>query len=102
MITRIKKRDATDLTLDDIERYLDTTGKINILYADRSILEIRQCNEDDGKGSRVTGYIVVFKDYEPLGCCDDWSCVGTQHFDASRKNEAIASFLARLHDGSGA
>ena len=99
MITRIKKRDAADVTLADIEHYLVATGKINILYADRSILEIRQCAGNSDKDG--AGYTVVYKDYEPLGCCDDWSCVETEHFDVSRRGEAIARFLARLHDGPG-
>ncbi|MFT3963886.1 hypothetical protein [Propionivibrio sp.] len=95
MITRLKETETGDLTPQDVERYLAATGKVNVLYRSRAILEIGVSDATAGEA----GYRVVFKDYEPLGCCDDWSPVGRQFFALSRQDEAIACFIHRLrHD----
>lgn len=98
MITKLKETEATSLSPADIDQYLESTNKVHILYKDRSILEICKSNDDlTDKAGGVAVYKVVYKDYEPLGCCDDWSSMGLQCFDLSKKDEAIASFLNRLH-----
>lgn len=96
MITKIKESEALQLSATDIARYLDTTRKVNVLYASRSVLEIRQRGDSTAGGDASAGYTVVFKNYDPLGCCDDWTLVGTQHFSVAEKERAIEYFMGYL------
>ena len=93
MITKIKEADAASLSTSEIDQYLESTNQVNILYRNRSVLEISKLNDLIAEAGKVSGYRVVYKHYEPLGCCDDWSVIGIQNFDLSSKNEAIACFL---------
>ncbi|WP_153108793.1 hypothetical protein [Propionivibrio limicola] len=40
MITRINESEASALSAADVARYLEATGKLNVVYRSRSILEI--------------------------------------------------------------
>ncbi len=96
MITKIKESEALQLSASDIARYLDSTRKVNVLYASRSVLEIRQQGASAAENDAGSGYTVVFKNYDPLGCCDDWTLVGLQHFAAAEKEQAIECFMEYL------
>ena len=47
MITKLTETEAARLTAADVGRYLESTRKINVLYRNRSILEISACDERD-------------------------------------------------------
>jgi len=98
MITKIKEADAASLSPSEIEHYLESTHQVNILYRNRSVLEISEFSDVTAKAGEVSAYRVVYKHYEPLGCCDDWSVIGVRNFDLSGKDEAIACFLERFRN----
>ena len=98
MITKLTETEAANLTAADVGQYLESTRKINVLYRNRSILEISACDERDAKTHPEAAYKVVYKDYEPLGCCDDWSIMGVQYFDLSQKDATVIYFLERLRN----
>ena len=95
MITRIKEADAGSLSASQIDDSLESTGQVNILYRNRSVLELSKFNDVSAEAS---GYRVVYKHYDPLGCCDDWTVLGVRNFDLSGKDEAIACFLERFRN----
>ena len=93
MITRIKEADAASLSPGEIDDYLESTHQVNILYRNRSVLEISKINDGIAEAVQASAYRVAYKHYDPLGCCDDWTVLGVRNFDLSGKNEAIACFL---------
>ena len=47
MLTKLNETDAARLTAADVDRYLESTQKINVRYGNRLILEISACDERD-------------------------------------------------------
>ena len=98
MITKIKEADAASLSPSEIDDYLESTHQVNILYRNRSVLEISKINDVVAEAAQASAYRVVYKHYDPLGCCDDWTVLGVRNFDLSGKDEAIACFLERFRN----
>jgi len=98
MITKIKEADAASLSPNEINDYLESTHQVNILYRNRSILEISKFTDVAAEAAEASDYRVVYKHYDPLGCCDDWTVIGVRNFSLSDKDEAIACFLERFRN----
>lgn len=98
MITKIKEADAASLSASEIDDYLESTHQVNILYRNRSVLEISKFADVTPEAAEASAYRVVYKHYDPLGCCDDWTVIGVRNFDLSDKDEAIACFLERFRN----
>ena len=98
MITKIKEADAASLSPNEINGYLESTHQVNILYRNRSILEISKFTDVSAEAAEASDYRVVYKHYDPLGCCDDWTVIGVRNFNLSDKDEAIACFLERFRN----
>ena len=98
MITKIKEADAASLSPSEIADYLESTDQVNILYRNRSVLEISKFTDVTAEAAQASAYRVVYKHYDPLGCCDDWTVIGVGNFDLSGKDEAITCFLERFRN----
>ncbi len=62
MITKLNETEAARLAPADVGRYPESIRKINVRYRNRSILEIRACDERDAKTHPDAANKVVYKD----------------------------------------
>lgn len=95
----INANEVSSHTEATVQQHLRNFGSVHVIYPERCFLEIALVDGFVKGRGNFNGYRVVYKHYEPLGCCDDWFSIGPEYFELADENSAVKSFLVRIANG---